>query len=203
MAKFPYTPQPAKAKPFFDHIQEAGVPPKVTIKYLESVGFKSSNDRYLISILKFVGFLDSSGAPTDTWHAYRHKENAPGVMAKAIRTAYSDLFNVYSDAYRRDNETLRDYFSTQRKVSERTLDLIVRTFTVLCELADFEAVAVDVPEAPTSIAPAPTLAIPSPTVSREPSGMTVNINIQLTLPATEDASIYEKLFAAMRKHLWP
>lgn len=200
MAEFPYSPTPAKVKPFFEHIQEAGVPPKVTQRYLESVGFKTKNDRYLISILKFLTFLDSSGKPIEAWHAYRHKEAAPSVMARAICTAYSDLFNTYPDAYRKDNEALRNYFSTRTAVAESTLGLIVRTFTVLCELADFEDLAVDVSAAP-SIAPAPELVGPLPTVLRGPPGMTVNINIQLALPATEDASIYEKLFAALKKHL--
>jgi hypothetical protein len=31
--------------------------------------------------------------------------------------------------------------------------------------------------------------------------MTLNVNIQLQLPATAESEVYEKLFAAMRKHL--
>ena len=198
MAEFPYMPNPARVELFFDHIQKTGVPPKVTIKYLESVGFKSKNDRPLIRILKFIGFLDSSGVPTELWGAYRNKDAAPRIMTGAISKAYSDLFNVYPDAYRKDSEALRNYFSTKTAVAERTLGLIVRTFTALCELADFEAVAADMSAAPST---APTSVGPSPTALRQPAGMTVNINIQLALPVTEDASIYEKLFAALKKHL--
>jgi hypothetical protein len=32
-------------------------------------------------------------------------------------------------------------------------------------------------------------------------GLTLNVNLQLQLPATSDGEIYEKLFGAMRKHL--
>jgi hypothetical protein len=53
MADFPYSPHAAKLKQFLDHVQKAGVPEKVTIKYLEKVGFKSTNDRYILGILKF------------------------------------------------------------------------------------------------------------------------------------------------------
>jgi len=120
------------------------------------------------------------------------------VMAGAISKAYGDLFNMYPDAYRKDSEALRNYFSTKTAVGEATVGYIVRTFTALCKLADFEAVAADVPAAPRI---APTLLGPSPTALREPPGMTVNINIQLELPATEDASVYENLFAALKKHL--
>ena len=50
MANYPYLTNTGKITPFFLHIQEAGVPPKVTHHYLASVGFKSSNDRPLISL---------------------------------------------------------------------------------------------------------------------------------------------------------
>ena len=33
-------------------------------------------------------------------------------------------------------------------------------------------------------------------------GVTININIQLQLPATEDATIYDSLFSALKKHLF-
>ena len=33
------------------------------------------------------------------------------------------------------------------------------------------------------------------------TGMTVNINIQLQIPATDKAEIYDSFFAAMKKHL--
>ena len=61
MADFPYIPTAPSVKRFLDHIRSAGIPEKVTIKYLEKVGFKSTNDRYLIGILKFIGFIDGVG----------------------------------------------------------------------------------------------------------------------------------------------
>jgi hypothetical protein len=33
------------------------------------------------------------------------------------------------------------------------------------------------------------------------AGLTINVNVQLTLPETTDGSVYEKLFAATREHL--
>lgn len=200
MADFTYSPQPARLKPFFEHIQPAGVPTKVTQKYLESVGFMSKNDRYLISILKFIGFLDTNGVPTEKWRAYRNREAAPGVIAQAIRTAYSDLFDTFPDAYRKDNEALRNYFSTHTTHSERTIGLLVRTFTALCELANFDTVPKEESVPKRTTPETAEVRVPQTTLLGS-SGMTVNLNIQLTLPATEDTSIYEKLFAAMKKNL--
>jgi hypothetical protein len=176
------------------------VPPKVSQDYLKSVGFKSSNDRYLIPILKALGFLDPSGSPTDRWRAYRDKGKAKGVLAAAITEAYSSLFETYPDAFRRDNEALRNYFSTHSSnLNDSTLQLVVRTFKTLCESADFEspAAAEEILEhAPAKARGGKSLTPRQPTQGGD---LTVNINIQLQLPATDDASVYEKLFEAMNK----
>src|SRR4030042_6560035 len=121
MADFPYVPNPAGLKKFFAHIQSAGGPEKVTIKYLEKVGFKSTNDRYIIGLLKFLGFIDSGGVPTDMWSKYRSRSNAAAALGGAIQSSYGDLFRTYPDAYRKAKEALRNYFSPHTKVAERTL----------------------------------------------------------------------------------
>lgn len=200
MAKFPYTPNPANVARFFEHIQAAGVPGKVDSKYLESVEFSSSYDRPLPGVLKFLGFLDASGLPTDAWRTYKDKSQAPRVMAQAIREAYSDLFRLFPDAYRKDEEALHNYFSAQTGLAKGTVGYMVRTFKALCDLADFQAPAPETLMKPTT-APAARPVPVLPAERHEPPGMTVNINIQLALPATEDASVYENLFAALKKHL--
>jgi hypothetical protein len=203
MAEFPYTPQPARIPKFFDHIQAARVPPRVTHKYLVAAGFKSSNDRYLIPLLRTLGFIDGSGQPTETWQEYRKKDQAKGVMGSAIRMAYSGLFEMYEDAWRKDREALNNYFSGETTVGETTVDLIVRTFNTLCDRADFAASQ----EPSAAVARKPASARPlgsREVVVQGTSGaadMTINLNIQLQLPPTQDAEVYDKLFESMKKHL--
>ncbi len=205
MADFPYTLNPPSLKRFLGHIQSAGVPPKVTTQYLEKSGFKSKNDRSIITVLKFVGFLGDDGVPTEIWKDFRNRDKAGAVLAAAMRGAYSDLFNTYPDAHRKDNEALRNYFSAHSRGGERTLTAIVGTFRALSELGDFERgdqyvkPVIRSPERTTSLTLAPHYASKQ---RQTPSIPTININIQLQLPATEDSSIYDKLFAAMKKHLF-
>lgn len=76
------------------------------------------------------------------------------------------------------------------------------TFKNLCELADLESAAYkeplplqigklaqDIPEAPIKI------------IQDLGKGITININIQLTLPETTDENVYDRLFSSMKKHL--
>jgi hypothetical protein len=181
-------------------MQTLGVPGKVTQEYLQSVGFKSKNDRYLLPILKALKFLDPGGIPTDRWRAYRDKQKAKGVLAAAITETYSGLFETYPDAYRRDNEALRNYFSTHSgSLNESTLQLVVRTFKVLCGEADFESAAAGEEVLEREEVKDQSTSKRVRRESVEGGGLTININIQLQLPATDDASVYEKLFEAMNK----
>lgn len=209
MADFPYSPHAAKLKQFLDHVQKGGVPEKVTLRYLEKVGFKSSNDRYILGILKFLGFIDPAGMPTKTWTDYRNRQAAGATLAAAMRRGYADLFKTYPDADRKDNEALRNYFSAHTKVADRTLGLIVTTFKALAAIADFEAAPAAGSGETTEDTVAPTrrraaTATRSNTDARSATlgAPTININIQLQLPATDDAAIYDKLFAALKKNLF-
>jgi uncharacterized protein DUF5343 len=203
MPDFPYISNPARLRAFLEQAQTAGVPSKVTIQFIESLGFKSKNDRNILSVLKGIGFVNTSGIPTDAWQGYRNKEKAKRVMGEALRSTYADLFRTFPDAHRKDNEALRNYFSTHTRVGEGALSCIVRTFKTLCEMADFEATRPE--EAPGEelrVEKQLEAAARAPIRRSAQAGVTVNINLQLQLPATDDASIYEKLFAAMRKHLY-
>jgi hypothetical protein len=199
MEKAAYTPTPQRIKRFFETIQSVGIPSKVYYAYLPTIGFKSGNDRYLIGIAKFLGFVDTGGKPTTKWSDFKDKSKASKVIADAIKTAYASLYSTYPDAEKQDDDKLQNYFASTSGAADSVARLMVRTFKSLCELADFEAVAGE-EHATAATAPA------GKKVSEISLGMkpiTLNINIQLQLPATEDVTIYEALFSALKKNLFP
>lgn len=173
-------------------IPEMGVPDKITTTTLPSLGYKSTNDRCLPPILKFIGFLDANGVPTERYKNFRNKQVSKSVMADAIKTAYADLFKLYPDAYNKDFTNLRDFFSGTTKAGDKALKLTVESFKALCDFADFKGAPVVVEDKKNK----ETQAIP-----QIPAGVTINLNIQLTLPATSDATVYDKIFKALRENL--
>jgi hypothetical protein len=113
------------------------------------------------------------------------------------------------DAHRKDNEALRNYFSAHTTVAESTLGLIVATFKALAAVGDFETAAPVTGSdsgADTKVRASTKSAAEAPRDLRVNGHSTarpaININIQLQLPATEDGAIYDKLFAALKKHLF-
>lgn len=194
MSEAPYTPLTGKISDYFEKIKEAGVPDKVNRAWLRSVGFTTGNDYYIIGVWKYIGFVDASNAPTESWKGYRAPKESKAVLAQAIRSGYKDLFEMYNDAYRKDREAIYSYFSSLTEKAESTINLMVTTFQNLCDLADFEALP--------GVAPVP----PSEEELRRPTGRRVglpeiHINIQLHLPETSDPTIYDNLFKSLKKHL--
>ena len=81
MSEVPYINLYGKIKEYFDKIQEVGVPDKTTYKWLESLGFKSKNDRPILKILRAMNFVDSSKVPTERWQRFKNPQIAPLVLA--------------------------------------------------------------------------------------------------------------------------
>lgn len=201
-----YTTVPGKLPDLLKKIREAGVPTKANISWLESVGFKSSNDRSMLGVLRQIGFVDSSGTPTPAWKEYRGADHKL-VLGRAIEVGYQDLYATYPDAHDRPNTDLGHVFSTRTTAGKQTIDKMVATFKSLVGQAEFgTASAVSAPSAAGQESEGVALETTGNTtlVSRAtttPTGMTVNINIQLTLPESKDGTTYEAFFRAMREHL--
>ena len=203
MADFPYTQVTGKMKSLFQKIQQVGKPDTVDKKWLASLGLKSSNDPTLIPVLRFIDFIDQSNNPTERWTLYRDKNQARKVLAEGILKGYTELFQTYPDAYRRSDDELKAFFTTKTSSGLQVVSKTVTTFKTLCELGDFQDLSIE-----GSLLSSAQLtqgglgASPSTSISTDlGTGVTININIQLTIPDTTDESVYDKFFAAMKKHL--
>lgn len=60
MGSIPYVTSTGKIQPFFTKVQEVGKPESVDKKWLESIGFKGSNDSRLLGLLRGDRFRRSS-----------------------------------------------------------------------------------------------------------------------------------------------
>jgi hypothetical protein len=194
MAQFTYSTVPGKIPALLAKIREVGVPStKVTRDWLRSIGFRSSNDPSLISVLRQIGFLDNSGLPTEVWKQYRGA-NYKSVLGQAIPTGYAELYATYPDAHNRSGQELESFFSTHTSAGKQAVEKMVSTFKTLCQNADFGAAEAGVLAQP----------VARTSVVREPqgsAGVTININVELTLPETTDETVYDNFFKAMKKHL--
>ena len=203
---FPYTQNPGNLIAVIEKISDHGVPDKFTQKELGVWGYASSNDRRIIPVLKYIRFVDDKGAPTDLWKKARTK--AKEAVGEGVRAGYADLFKTFPNAYKRDNEALTNYFKGNSDVGDAAVKRMVSTFKSLAEFGKFENLGEDAspPEVATVAddlgggAVIPPQVVPQ--ISTRSNGPAVNINIELQLPADPTGEVYEKFFAAMKKHLY-
>jgi len=178
--------------------KELGVPDKINREYLKSIGYTSSNDFPIIRVLQSIDFIDKSDVPTQNLKDFR-TEKSRQVMTSALKKTYEELFKIYPAPQKRTREELENFFAKGKaNLTKFTLGLYVDTFKTLCEFADLEAVPVT---EKVEVKEAEKVVEVTKTMAQTPTGVTINLNIQLTLPATEDATVYDKIFKALKENL--
>lgn len=208
MSDFAYTPVTGKIGPLLTKVRETGVPERATHQWLKQVGFTSSNDRTLIRVLEQMHFVDSNRVPTELWRKYRGA-NHQTVLAEAIRKGYSELYGVYPKAHELQEPDLRNFFSTRTTSGARVVAGMVGTFKALVAHADFSALQEEGgigQERPhtgdVSAADQGVMSLHRDTAQNAgDNSLSVAINIQLTLPESKDDEVYDKFFAALKRHL--
>jgi hypothetical protein len=185
-------------------IQGAQAPEKFTQAFLESLEFKSTNDRLIIGVLKSLGFIDDSGRPKDRYFRFLDQTQSAKVLAEGIRDAYQDLFRINTKAHELTKQEAINKFKTlgQGQISDAVLDKMAMTFTALVKQADFQS-----PPTSTALQQPPETARPEEALEK-PGAMHAGVklgglvyNIQIVLPESRDAAVYDALFASLRRHL--
>lgn len=194
---------------FLDEIRTAGVPERVTFEFLKTLGFKSSNDRPIIGVLKAIGFLDANGTPTDAYRSFRDPNGGPRVLARALRSAYSDLYLANTKAHELPLDKLKGIIATKTSKGDVVVKLIASTFKTLAKSADFSETASESEEKP---AKATDQAKSTDDVGHKPpphrqllgqaaSAAGFHYNIQIHLPTTTDITVYNAIFKSLKEHL--
>lgn len=207
---YPYANTPGRVTVLLEKVARTGKPGKASQEWLNSVGLTSSNDRRLPPILKFLGFIDASNVPTDRWDAYRGS-NPKMVLGQAIREAYSDLFHTFPAAENEPAQTLLPFFRSKGGVGDDTAQRMIGTFKALVALADISSQSPNMPGQDTSSqesgesqdeqADATKSGSSKPEVKGGQPAVVLNVNIQLTLPESTDAAVYEALFSSLARHV--
>jgi hypothetical protein len=211
-----YTLKPNAIPAYFDAILDARPPERFSNKFLEHLGFTSTNDRLFIGILKDLGFLNRDGVPQPRYFEFLDRSRAKQVVAEGIQDAFGDLYAVNTKAHELGLEDvknkLRTMFAGQK--TDLVIGNIAKTFKALCEYADFSSPTVagsaenDSPEAgvvreaapPKPEARATSQEKQQPAIGRiTVSGLQYHINI--VLPESRDQAVYDALFRSLREHL--
>lgn len=188
----------------------AKAPERFTNKFLEDLGFKSSNDRLYIGLFKALGLLDENNAPTSRYHQFLDQAETGKVLAVGIQDAYGDLFALRKDAQKLSTDEVKGKLKTltQGQKSDNIINLMANTFKALCDLADWSMpVLSSIPQTDIPIEPPVVYESSNPQSQDgeraliEHSKMNLHYNIQIHLPETTNMAVYDAIFQSLKKHL--
>ena len=195
---FPYTQSYKKIPKFFNVIQSAAVPPKITHKVLiETFEFKGTNDRPLIGILKSLDFIDGNGVPTQLYYDYKNKDIASTILGNCIKSCYKILYDKNEKFHELTVDKIKGFFesTTGKESNNAVLIQMVKTFMQLKSIASFDSNA-------TSVIDTPILSKDASSIPSHPSkDFVLTHTIVLNLPATTDQKVYDVLFKSIKENL--
>jgi hypothetical protein len=205
---------------YFDAILDAQPPERFSVKFLENLGFTSTNDRLFIGILKDLGFLNRDGAPQKRYFDFLDRSQSKTILADGIRDAFSELFAINTKANEftvdQAKNKLRTLFGGKK--TPLVIGKIANTFRALCDYADFSAPAKDADgkdEKPPGgedgkdekgdkdNAPRGTKPPVKPPIDprREIDISALQYHVNIVLPPTRDQAVYDAIFRSLRDHL--
>lgn len=204
-----YTVKPNSIPAYFDAILDAQPPERFSIKFLENLGFTSTNDRLLIGVLKDLGFLNADGVPQSRYFDFLDRSQSKQVIAAGIRDSYSDLFAINTKAHELSATDVKNKLRTlySGKKTDGVIDRIAKTFAALCEYADFSQIAAPTPKLEVSddkkkdslLHKKPEAGIQ--TLAQAITLDSLQYHINIVLPETRDQGVYDAIFRSLREHL--
>lgn len=216
--KLPYMLATGLIPKILEKIQQAKRPDRFTQDFLSTkLGHGGGSAQAAIPLLKRMGFLASDGAPTTRYDQFRNVDTQGIAIAAGIKDAFSELFerNEYANDLPREKLLSLIVEITGAAPDDRTTKAIWQTFNALNDLADFEAAPKEnvktestVEEEPASTKPSINLQLPpkdSATDGKKSSAENVDFKvsytINLNLPETTNADVFNAIFKALKEHL--
>jgi predicted GTPase len=199
---------------FFNSLITAKAPDAFTQKFLESLEFKSSNDRLYIGLLKGLGFLDANAVPTERYFKFLDQSQSKQILAEAIQEAYGDLFAVNKKANELTQQEVKNKLRTltQGKISDKVLHLMANTFKALVDYAEWDKTAKKSEDkkeqaVEKKVSKSEDIIPPQVEIDEEDLGAKLpktqlHYNIQIHLPESRDPAVYDALFKSLKKHLF-
>lgn len=198
----PYMPSVKNLHKILDAVQHAAVPESFTYEFLRDLGYSSSNDRSIIKLFKYLGFLDSAGRPQTPYRDFVDHTKTKHVLANRLQAAFDDLYTSNTKAHEKTVSNLKGWFKSKTGKGDAVAEKMATTFKSLASYADW------------SKASKPAKAVPDPVVEKEPvqpapelppitgeSKFGLVYRLEIHLPDTPNIETYRAIFRALREEL--
>lgn len=212
----PYVPSPGPLVQTFNQFRKA-MPAVVDAGTLKKFALAPNNEAPVLSVFRFLGFIDGDGKRTSTATSIFTKHD-DGAFAKAlegvVESSYSDLFEHYGDdTWNTDRDSLIAYFRATDETSAIVGKRQAVAFETLSALAGHGEVSE--PKKATkkatgtkkktlnTVAAKPATGTSTVDLGQAelPNNVGLTVRIEINLPAQGDQETYDRIFQSIRKNL--
>lgn len=201
----PYMMSVTNLHKILDAIQRAGAPEVFHLDFLKDLGFKASNDRGAVKLLKYIGMLDGSGRPQASYREFMDQTKSKHVLANRMRATFDDLFTADRNANTKSVEQLKGWFKTKTGAGDAVAQKMASTFRSLATYANWDGATPssaddEKPEAPPSERGQSPIELPQPT-GHGKSAIGLVYRFEIHLPDTQNVDTFRAIFRALREEL--
>lgn len=185
-------------------IQEAKTPDRFTQDYLgNTLGFASGSAKPFIPLIKRLGLLSSDGSPTELYKQFRNPDHSKTAMGKAIRQVYGMLYERNENVHKLDKRGLEGLIvqATGLDQGSTTLRSIAGTFENLKSFANFDSNEIPSPKNDTQKDVETGDKGRRDSEAEDGFRLGLSYTINLVLPKTDDVSVFNAIFKALRENL--
>lgn len=201
----PYMMSVTNLHKILDAIQRAGAPEVFHLDFLKDLGFKASNDRGAVKMLKYLGMLDGSGRPQASYREFMDQTKAKHVLANRMRATFDDLFTADRNANAKSVEQLKGWFKTKTGAGDAVAQKMASTFRSLATYANWDgappaAAEEEKSESSTPERIQPPIELPQP-AGHGKSAIGLVYRFEIHLPDTQNVDTFRAIFRALREEL--
>jgi hypothetical protein len=200
----PYMASVKNVTAILSKMQNACVPDAFGYDFLRDLGFTSSNDRSVIKVLKYLGFLDASGKPLTPYREFTSHTKSKLVLADRLRTAFDDLYITDKKAHDKSAVELKGWFKSKTGIGDAVAAKIASIFKAFANFADFSSPpATPIVEQPRPEPEVEELEEPKPIFRPHPDKLNLGLvyRLEIHLPDTQNVETYRAIFKALREEM--
>jgi hypothetical protein len=194
----PYLASNKNLPTLFEKIGSAKIPDAFNHEFLQTtIGLKGSNDRSMISLLRYMGFIDQSNFPTPAYRVLKGDKEARRIAwGEGVVRAYKPLFDADEEAYKHGIEKIKGLIAQVAGTDDDATARIASTFLALVKLGEFSAKALAEEETPETEEESEDEKLKN----NRPKGLRTEFQyvIQVQLPSNGTEETYLNIFNAIR-----
>jgi hypothetical protein len=208
MASLPYITSPGNIDRALNGIKSAAVPERVSQDFVKTIlKIPGGSGDQMTSFLKKLGFAGNDGSPNDRYRRFRNPSLSGAAAADAIREAYAPLYIRNEYVHKLNDTQLLGLIveETGQAHDSNAAKLMASCIKHLNVFAEFDTNAAQEASAiPSNGGNQNSVSIPhAPTTRRVGGNLGLNLGytINLNLPATTDAAVFDAIFKSLKEHL--